>query len=215
MANFNKDREINLIKYIPDVLSDVDEYKAIMEIETENKKDQWQILEKLFDSQYILEAGEFGISLFEKMHDVMKLDTDTLQFRRNRIYQLYNDKPPFTRQWLKTSLDSMLAGCKYSYDIDTEKFTFTIYFEGVTTQVLNQVYLWLEKILPYNMLISNVYLQKTSTTTRMATYLRSTKKFKVKAWQDINIELKESKFLSVANCRSERKMRIKAIPLDS
>ena len=215
MANFNKDREINLIKYIPDVLSDVDEYKAIMEIETENKKDQWQILEKLFNSQYILEAGEFGISLFEKMHDIMKLDTDALQFRRNRIYQLYNDKPPFTRRWLKTSLDSMLTGCKYSYDIDTEKFTFTIYFEGVTTQVLNQVYLWLEKILPYNMLISNVYLQKTSTTTRTATYLRSTKKFKVKAWQDINIELNESKFLSACCCRSERKMRIKAIPLDS
>ena len=215
MANFNKGREIDLIKYVPDVLADVDEYKAIMTLETKSKKDQWAILEKLFDSQYILEAGEFGISLFEKMHDVMKLDTDTLQFRRNRIYQLYNDKPPFTRRWLKASLDSMLAGCKYSYDIDTEKFTFTIYFEGVTTQVLNQVYLWLEKILPYNMLISNVYLQKTSTTTRTATYLRSTKKFKVKAWQDINIELKESKFLSVANCRSERKMRIKAIPLDS
>ena len=215
MANFNKGREIDLIKYVPDVLADVDEYKAIMTLETQRKKEQWAILEKLFDSQYILEAGEFGISLFEKMHDIMKLDTDTLQFRRNRIYQLYNDKPPFTRRWLKTSLDSMLAGCKYSYDIDTEKFTFTIYFEGVTTQVLNQVYLWLEKILPYNMLISNVYLQRTSVTTRTATYLRSTKKFKVKAWQDINIELKESKFLSVANCRSERKMRIKAIPLDS
>ena len=215
MANFNKDREINLIKYIPDVLSDVDEYKAIMEIETENKKDQWQILEKLFDSQYILEAGEFGISLFEKMHDVMKLDIDTLQFRRNRIYQLYNDKPPFTRRWLKTALDSMLTGCKYSYDIDTEKFTFTIYFEGVTTQVLNQVYAWLEKILPYNMLISNVYLQKTSTTTRTASWLRSSKKIKVKAWQDINIELNETRFLSAAHCRSERKIRIKAIPMDS
>ena len=215
MANFNKGREIDLIKYVPDVLADVDEYKAIMTLETKSKKDQWAILEKLFDSQYILEAGEFGISLFEKMHDVMKLDTDTLQFRRNRIYQLYNDKPPFTRQWLKASLDSMRAGCKYSYDIDTEKFTFTIYFEGVTTQVLNQVYLWLEKILPYNMLISNVYLQKTSTTTRTATYIRSTKKIKVKAWQDINIELNESKFLSACCCRSERKMRIKAIPLDS
>ena len=215
MANFNKGREIDLIKYVPDVLAGVDEYKAIMTLETKSKKDQWAILEKLFDSQYILEAGEFGISLFEKMHDVMKLDTDTLQFRKNRIYQLYNDKPPFTRRWLKTSLDSMLTGCKYSYDIDTEKFTFTIYFEGVTTQVLNQVYLWLEKILPYNMLISNVYLQRTSVTTRTATYLRSTKKFKVKAWQDINIESNESKFLSACCCRSERKMRIKAIPLDS
>ena len=38
MANFNKDREINLIKYVPDVLAGVDEYKAIMEIETERKK---------------------------------------------------------------------------------------------------------------------------------------------------------------------------------
>ena len=215
MANFNKGREIDLIKYVPDVLADVDEYKAIMALETKSKKDQWAILEKLFDSQYILEAGEFGISPFEKMHDVMKLDTDTLQFRRNRIYQLYNDKPPFTRRWLKTSLDSMLTGCKYSYDIDTEKFTFTIYFEGVTTQVLNQVYAWLEKILPYNMLISNVYLQKTSTTTRTASWLRSSKKIKVKAWQDINIELNETRFLSAAHCRSERKIRIKAIPMDS
>ena len=215
MANFNKGREIDLIKYVPDVLADVDEYKAIMTLETKEKKEQWAILEKLFDSQYILEAGEFGISLFEKMHDVMKLDTDTLQFRRNRMYQLYNDKPPFTRRWLKTSLDSMLTGCKYSYDIDTEKFTFTIYFEGITTQVLNQVYLWLEKILPYNMLISNVYLQKTSTTTRTASWLRSSKKIKVKAWQDINIELNETRFLSAAHCRSERKIRIKAIPMDS
>ena len=215
MANFNKGREIDLIKYVPDVLADVDEYKAIMTLETKRKKEQWAILEKLFDSQYILEAGEFGISLFEKMHDIMKLDTDALQFRRNRIYQLYNDKPPFTRRWLKTSLDSMLTGCKYSYDIDTEKFTFTIYFEGVTTQVLNQVYAWLEKILPYNMLISNVYLQKTSTTTRTASWLRSSKKIKVKAWQDINIELNETRLLSVAHCRSERKIRIKAIPMDS
>ena len=131
------------------------------------------------------------------------------------MYQLYNDKPPFTRRWLKTSLDSMLTGCKYSYDIDTEKFTFTIYFEGVTTQVLNQVYAWLEKILPYNMLISNVYLQKTSTTTRTASWLRSSKKIKVKAWQDINIELNETRLLSAAHCRSERKIRIKAIPMDS
>ena len=63
MANFNKGREINLIKYVPDVLAGVDEYKAIMEIETERKKEQWEVIEKLFDSQYILEAGEFRVAL--------------------------------------------------------------------------------------------------------------------------------------------------------
>ena len=79
MANFNKGREIDLIKYVPDVLADVDEYKAIMTLETKEKKEQWAVLEELFDSQYILEAGEFGISLFEKMHEITKLDTETLQ----------------------------------------------------------------------------------------------------------------------------------------
>ena len=38
MANFNKGREIDLIKYIPDVLADVDEYKAIMTLETKKKR---------------------------------------------------------------------------------------------------------------------------------------------------------------------------------
>ena len=38
MANFNKGREIDLIKYAPDVLADVDEYKAIMTLETQRKK---------------------------------------------------------------------------------------------------------------------------------------------------------------------------------
>ena len=44
MANFNKGREIDLIKYVPDVLADVDEYKAIMTLETQRKKEQWEVV---------------------------------------------------------------------------------------------------------------------------------------------------------------------------
>ena len=49
MANFNKGREIDLIKYVPDVLADVDEYKAIMTLETPREKEQWAVVERLFD----------------------------------------------------------------------------------------------------------------------------------------------------------------------
>ena len=212
MANFNKGREIDLIKYVPDVLADVDEYKAIMTLETERKKKQWEVIEKLFDSQYILEAGEFGISLFEKMHEIAKLDTETLQYRRNRLYQLYNDKPPFTRRWLKTSLDTLLAETKFSYDIDTEKFTFRICFEGIDMHTLQQVSDWLEKILPYNMLISKICLQRTGFDVHVGTFLRSTKTIKVGLANQFDVDIEQSCYYAGAYCR---KYRIKHIGISN
>ena len=212
MANFNKGREIDLIKYVPDVLADVDEYKAIMTLETKEKKEQWAILEKLFDSQYILEAGEFGISLFEKMHEIAKLDTETLQYRRNRLYQLYNDKPPFTRRWLKTSLDTLLVETKFSYDIDTEKFTFRICFEGIDMHTLQQVSDWLEKILPYNMLISKICLQRTGFDVHVGTFLRSTKTIKVGLANQFDVDIEQSCYYAGAYCR---KYRIKHIGISN
>ena len=208
MANFNKGREIDLIKYVPDVLADVDEYKAIMTLETERKKKQWEVIEKLFDSQYILEAGEFGISLFEKMHEIAKLDTETLQYRRNRVYQLYNDKPPFTRRWLKTSLDTLLAETKFSYDIDTEKFTFRICFEGIDMHTLQQVSDWLEKILPYNMLISKICLQRTGLNVHVGTFLRSTKTIKVGLAKQFDMDIKPTRYRVGTYCRIQKHTRI-------
>ena len=212
MANFNKGREIDLIKYVPDVLADVDEYKAIMTLETKEKKEQWAVLEKLFNSQYILEADEFGISLFEKMHEIAKLDTETLQYRRNRLYQLYNDKPPFTRRWLKTSLDTLLAETKFSYDIDTEKFTFRICFEGIDMHTLQQVSDWLEKILPYNMLISKICLQRTGFDVHVGTFLRSTKTIKVGLANQFDVDIEQSRYYAGAYCR---KYRIKHIGISN
>ena len=208
MANFNKDREINLIKYVPDVLAGVDEYKAIMEIETERKKEQWAVIEKLFDSQYILEAGEFGISLFEKMHEIAKLDTETLQYRRNRLYQLYNDKPPFTRRWLKTSLDTLLADTKFSYDIDTEKFTFRICFEGIDMHTLQQVSDWLEKILPYNMLINKICLQRAKVKIYTGATMRSSKTIKVGVAKQFDMDIKPTRYNVGTYFRVQKRTRI-------
>ena len=155
MANFNKGREIDLIKYVPDVLADVDEYKAIMTLETKEKKEQWAVLEKLFNSQYILEADEFGISLFEKMHGIKPLDTETLQERRNRVYVLYNDKPPFTRRWLTASLEQMCGGSEHvCVDYLTEKFTIELTFRKVPANIYAQCVDWIDRVIPANMLLT-------------------------------------------------------------
>ena len=142
------------------------------------------------------------------MHEIAKLDTETLQYRRNRVYQLYNDKPPFTRRWLKTSLDTLLAETKFSYDIDTEKFTFRICFEGIDMHTLQQVSDWLEKILPYNMLISKICLQRTGFDVHVGTFLRSTKTIKVGLAKQFDMDIKPTRYYAGAYCR---KYRIKHI----
>ena len=142
------------------------------------------------------------------MHEIAKLDTEALQYRRNRLYQLYNDKPPFTRRWLKTSLDTLLAETKFSYDIDTEKFTFRICFEGIDMHTLQQASDWLEKILPYNMLISKICLQRTGFDVHVGTFLRSTKTIKVGLANQFDMNIKPTRYRAGTYCRIQKHTRI-------
>ena len=211
MANFNKDREINLIKYIPDVLSDVDEYKAVMTLETNAKKEQWDKLESIFDSQYILEVPELGISLFEKMHGIMPLDTETLQERRNRIYVLYNEVSPFTRRWFQTSLEKMCGGKSHvSVRYLTETFTVEITFNCVPINILLQCFEWVERVTPYNMLLVNIQSHKANINEYFAIREIQRKGIKVKATEDINMRFNDSeRYIAVRPLR-RKGIKVKA-----
>ena len=209
MANFNKDREINLIKYIPDVLSDVDEYKAVMTLETNAKKEQWDKLESIFDSQYILEAPELGISLFEKMHGIKPLDTETLQERRNRIYVLYNEVSPFTRRWFQTSLEKMCGGKSHvSVRYLTETFTVEITFNCVPINILLQCFEWVERVTPYNMLLVNIQSHKANINEYFAIREIQRKGIKVKATEDINMRFNDSLRYISASAFNKKAIRV-------
>ena len=209
MANFNKDREINLIKYVPDVLAGVDEYKAIMEIETKKKQEQWQHTENIFDSQYILEAPELGISLFEKMHGIKPLDTETLQERRNRIYVLYNEVSPFTRRWFQTSLEKMCGGKSHvSVRYLTEAFTVEITFNCVPINILLQCFEWVERVTPYNMLLVNIQSHKANINEYFAIREVQRKGIKVKATEDINMRFSDSLRYISASAFNKKAIRV-------
>ena len=209
MANFNKGREIDLIKYVPDVLADVDEYKAIMTLETERKKKQWEVIEKLFDSQYILEAPELGISLFEKMHGIKPLDTETLQERRNRIYVLYNEVSPFTRRWFQTSLEKMCGGKSHvSVRYLTETFTVEITFNCVPINILLQCFEWVERVTPYNMLLVNIQSHKANINEYFAIREIQRKGIKVKATEDINMRFSDSLRYISASAFNKKAIRV-------
>ena len=210
MANFNKGREIDLIKYIPDVLSDVDEYKAVMTLETKVKSEQWDKLESIFDSQYILEAPKTGIAMFEKMHGIKPLDTETLQERRNRIFVLYNEVSPFTRRWFQTSLEKMCGGSEHvSVKYETEKFTVNVTFSCVPINILMQCFEWIEHVTPYNMLLVNIQSHKANLNLRFAVKEIQRKGVHIRATEDIDMRVETSTRYIGVNALRHKNVRVK------
>ena len=73
MRNFNNIRTIDLKEYLPDVLKDVQEMRAIMEAETPEVQAIWDACEDCMNDQFISEATENGVARREKMLGITPL----------------------------------------------------------------------------------------------------------------------------------------------
>ena len=73
MRNFNNIRTIDLKEYLPDVLKDVQEMRAIMEAETPEVQAIWDACEDCMNDQFISEATENGVARREKMLGIPSL----------------------------------------------------------------------------------------------------------------------------------------------
>ena len=77
MRNFNNIRTIDLKEYLPDVLKDVQEMRAIMEAETPEVQAIWDACEDCMNDQFISEATENGVARREKILGITPFATDT------------------------------------------------------------------------------------------------------------------------------------------
>ena len=83
-----------LINYLPAILQSVREFKAIMESEQPELNALWDALDTALTDQYLLEAGEYGISRWEEILKIIPVPGGTLDERRFRIYTMLNNRLP-------------------------------------------------------------------------------------------------------------------------
>ena len=75
-----------LIKYIPYMLQDIREYKAILEDGEQEKIDiLWQNLEDTLNNQFVESANEAGVRRYEKILNISPKTTATLEERKFTI----------------------------------------------------------------------------------------------------------------------------------
>lgn len=151
MRNFNTVREIDLRGYLPGVLRDAAEMRAIMDAEMSAVAALWQACEDCMNDQFIAEATENGIARRERMLGITPFVSDTLDDRRFRLTARYNEHIPYTKRSLDMLLASLCGEDGYTLKILTGEFTVIVKVALAAKKQEAVVNEMLERVLPYNM----------------------------------------------------------------
>ncbi len=185
MRNFNNIRTIDLKEYLPDVLRDVTEMKAIMESETPEVQALWQACEDCMNDQFISEATEYGIARREKMLDITPFATDTLDDRRFRLLTRYAESIPYTRRGLASMLESLCGENGYTLNILTSEFTVSVKVALTAKKQEDSIRELLERVVPYNMVFTVELLY--NTWEKAGRYIWSA--VSLRTWKDLKEEV--------------------------
>jgi hypothetical protein len=146
--------ERKLIEYIPHILRDVKEYKAII---TDGEEPEivllWNAIDNALKDQFIQDATENGISRWEKMLKITPKATANLDERRFTVLSKINEQLPFTITSLKEQLSSLCGEDGYSVELDSNAYKLKVLIGLEVQSKYNDVVALLKRVVPANLII--------------------------------------------------------------
>ena len=107
-----------LIDYLPPVLREVLELKAINAANEPEIELAWDAVALLMANQFLDTADEWGVAVWEKELKIFPKDTDTLEVRKARIKAMWNLEIPYTIPWLRRWLTSACGPLGHEVTVD-------------------------------------------------------------------------------------------------
>lgn len=151
-----------LLDYLPPVLREVMEFKAINAANEPETSLAWDALTMVLANQFLETADARGVSVWEQELKIFPKDTDTLELRKARVKAKWNLALPYTMPWLKSWLTGVFGADKHEERV--EDYTLTIrlkqdlsnemsrktseFFETLTTVIPENVWMVLENVFP-------------------------------------------------------------------
>ena len=165
-------RKIDLNMYLPQVIGDAKEIKAIMDTENIEFNKVWQVMERIHNNQFILTADEETLSWYEKV--LLITPSGDLEKRRKKVLVEWNRKVLYTDRTLREILDELIEKHKYKMAINYNEydFEFKLHFEDGDMDEY-ELYDMLRQIIPANLTISMevVFYKKITITSYYADFI--------------------------------------------
>ncbi|SYX84598.1 putative phage tail protein [Paenibacillus alvei] len=146
-------------KHWPSFLLGIIDFQKLADTEEPEIKDAEAAIERLLDDQFVMTSSIEGIRRRETMLGIQADPaTETIEFRRQRILNRYQMKPPFSIRFLQQQLDMLVGHGMTIVSQDVEKHLLTVTANIDKASVFKEVLHTIETIKPANM----VYQQNTA-----------------------------------------------------
>lgn len=153
LISIDNQRPLSSIQaYWPAFYLNISDFVKIADIEDAELEQVRNAMSQLFDDQFILSAGRQAIRRREQMLGIQADDsTETLDFRRRRILNRYQAKPPFTVRYLQQQLDRLVGQGMTVVSVDIRSFVLVVTTNIDNAMVFREVQHTIETVKPANM----------------------------------------------------------------
>lgn len=139
-------------KHWPSFLLGIIDFQKLADAEEPEIKDAQTAIDRLLGDQFVLTSTIEGIRRREAMLGIQADPaTESIEFRRQRILNRYQMKPPFSIRFLQQQLDSLVGPGMTIVSQDVEKHLLTVTANIDKASVFNEVLHTIETIKPANM----------------------------------------------------------------
>lgn len=109
------------------------------------------LIDNSFLNTFVSTANEKGISQYEELFGIKpNVDTETLEFRKERVISRLISKIPFSERYLINSLNVILGEGTWNYELDYNNYELTINSIIPGKAWLNELYDFLKRTIPCN-----------------------------------------------------------------
>ncbi len=124
---FNWDLDVDLLALLPPWYREVLDYQQICNAESEQLQYLSNDIVQIDNNFYFQTMDESSVSRWEEIFEILPdTQTETLEFRRERLLIRIKTMPPFTLAFLLQKLDELIGLGKWKIDIDYTNYTINI-----------------------------------------------------------------------------------------
>lgn len=151
----SEEREIRLIGYLPDYLSELREMKAVFSAEDPEFCELQKAVREVRGAGFIEYCGERFLARFEDMLGIIPRRGEGLDERRQRVIIRWNESPPYTVGALEKKLALFCGEGNFSVSVDCERFLLNVEVGVFSNGVLLEIERLLARIVPANIVINS------------------------------------------------------------
>lgn len=148
-----------ILIHLPAFYGGIEDFIRLAETETIELDLAQGAIDQLFDDQFVETSALQAIKRREQMLGIQADPTrETMEFRRRRILNRYQTKPPFTVRYLQRQLDALVGKGMTIASVDYANRVLTVTANADNASVFKEVLRTIETIKPANL----VYQQNTA-----------------------------------------------------